>query len=111
MITIRKPNDFHHHLREKELLQLTVKSCFDKFHYVVVMPNLKKPITTIKEALEYRKAEPAKHVQSLYNLVRKISDPLVNDRSTSKEIEDIARELSNGGWLARIEAECGRLPR
>ena len=63
------------------------------------------------EALEYRKAEPAKHVQSLYNLVRKISDPLVNDRSTSKEIEDIARELSNGGWLARIEAECGRLPR
>ena len=55
MITIRKPNDFHHHLREKELLQLTVKSCFDKFHYVVVMPNLKKPITTIKEALEYRK--------------------------------------------------------
>tara|TARA_B100000035_G_scaffold313678_1_gene327950 strand:- start:5746 stop:6744 length:999 start_codon:yes stop_codon:yes gene_type:complete len=55
MITIRKPNDFHHHLREKELLQLTVKSCFDKFHYVVVMPNLKKPITTLKEALEYRK--------------------------------------------------------
>lgn len=63
------------------------------------------------EALEYRKAEPAKHVKALYNLVRKISKPLTNDRSTSKEIEHIARELSSGGWLARIEAECGRLPR
>ena len=49
---------------------------------------------------------PAKHVKSLYNLVRKISKPLTNDRSTSKEIELIAKELSSGGWLARIEAEC-----
>lgn len=54
MITIRKPNDFHHHLREKELLVLTVKNCFDKFHYVTVMPNLQKPIITIKDALKYR---------------------------------------------------------
>ena len=63
------------------------------------------------EALEYRIAEPAGHVKSLYNLVRKISSPLATDRSTSKEIEKIANELSNGGWLSRIEAECGRLPR
>ena len=63
------------------------------------------------EALEYRKAEPAEHVKALYNLVRKVSKPLTNDRSTSKEIEIIATELSKGGWLARIEAECGRLPR
>ena len=55
MIQIRKPNDFHHHLREKELLKLTTSICFDKFHYVIVMPNLKTPIITIKQALEYRK--------------------------------------------------------
>ena len=54
MIKIRKPNDFHHHLREKELLKLTTKICFDKFHNVVVMPNLKNPIITIKQAMEYR---------------------------------------------------------
>ena len=63
------------------------------------------------EALEYRTAEPANHVKSLYSLVRKISKPLTKDRSTSEEIELIAKELTNGGWLARIEAECGRLPR
>ena len=54
IIKIRKPNDFHHHLRENELLKLTTKECFDKFNYVIVMPNLKTPITSIKQALEYR---------------------------------------------------------
>ncbi len=61
------------------------------------------------EALEYRVAEPADHVYRLYKLVRKICDPLDGDRSTSKEIEAIATQLRNGRWLARIEAECGRL--
>ena len=54
MIKIHKPNDFHHHLREDTLLKLTTKNCFDKFNHVIVMPNLKTPITTIKQALEYR---------------------------------------------------------
>ncbi|MBT4066661.1 MAG: histidine ammonia-lyase [Euryarchaeota archaeon] len=63
------------------------------------------------EALEYRKAEPANHVLALYRLVRKICPALEGDRSISKEIEIIASELANGGWLARIEAEHGRLPR
>ena len=54
MIKIRKPNDFHHHLRENDLLKLTTKECFKKFHHVIVMPNLKIPITTINQALKYR---------------------------------------------------------
>ena len=63
------------------------------------------------EALEYRVAEPAEHVGGLYKMVRKISEPLTRDRATSNEIEEIAKQLRNGGWLARIEAEYGRLPR
>ena len=63
------------------------------------------------EALEYRSDDPADHVKSLYRLVRSICPPLTEDRSTSKEIECIAEELSSGRWLARIEAECGRMPR
>jgi len=63
------------------------------------------------EALEYRVAEPAEHVGGLYKMVRKISEPLTRDRATSNEIEEIAKQLRKGGWLARIEAEYGRLPR
>jgi len=54
-LKIRKPNDFHHHLRDGEMLKTTVKHCFKKFQNVIVMPNLKPPIFTIKQALDYRK--------------------------------------------------------
>ena len=29
-IKIRQPNDFHHHLRDGDLLKLTTKECFDR---------------------------------------------------------------------------------
>ena len=51
---IRKPNDFHHHLRDNDFLSLTVPHCFSNFKNVIVMPNLVPPITTINQALEYR---------------------------------------------------------
>lgn len=54
-IKIRKPNDFHHHLRDKDILPFTTKHCFTKFKNVIVMPNLTPPITTIDEAGNYRK--------------------------------------------------------
>ena len=54
-ITIRQPNDFHHHLRDGKLLNLTSNECFNRFNYVIVMPNLVPPITTIEQALNYRK--------------------------------------------------------
>ena len=43
--------------------------------------------------------------------LRTVSGPLVGDRSTSAELKHIAEKLRVGGWLARIEAEHGRLPR
>ena len=54
-IKILQPNDFHHHLRDKELLHFNVKHCFNKFKNVIVMPNLIPPIITIHQALNYRK--------------------------------------------------------
>ena len=54
IIKIRKPNDFHHHLRDGEMLKTTVPYCFQKFKNVVVMPNLIPPIISIEQALHYR---------------------------------------------------------
>ena len=53
-IKIRQPNDFHHHLRDGNLLKLTTKECFDRFNYVIVMPNLVPPITSVNMAIDYR---------------------------------------------------------
>ena len=63
------------------------------------------------EALECEETEPAPFVAALKQRVRTIAKPLTGDRSTSKELILIAKELSDGAWLARIEAELGRIPR
>lgn len=63
------------------------------------------------EALEYATHSSSPHVQGLIQRLRTVSGPLVGDRSTSAELKHIAQSLRNGGWLARIEAEHGRLPR
>ncbi len=53
-IIIRKPNDFHHHLRDGVTLVTSVEHCFRNFKNVVVMPNLVPPVTSIEQALKYR---------------------------------------------------------
>jgi histidine ammonia-lyase len=63
------------------------------------------------EALTHTSEEAANHVLVLHKLLRNIAEPLTGDRSTAQELEDIAECMRNGSWLARIEAECGRLPR
>ncbi len=63
------------------------------------------------EALEFNDVEPSKHVFALKQRVRAIVPPLDGDRSTSSELIAVANELLDSKWLARIEAEVGRLPR
>lgn len=63
------------------------------------------------EALEHASLSTSAHVQGLYDLVRTLSPPLTGDRSTSTELRLLSESLRKGGWLARLEAEFGRLPR
>lgn len=63
------------------------------------------------EALEFNTTEPSKHVIALKQRVRSIVSPLEGDRSTSAEIIAVSNQLLDSKWLARVEAEAGRLPR
>ena len=63
------------------------------------------------QGLEYNSLNPAPFVKSLHKLVRTISPKLTKDRSTSTELQSIAKILREGTWLSRIEAENGRLVR
>ncbi|MBR6000925.1 MAG: dihydroorotase [Oxalobacter sp.] len=54
-LTIIQPDDFHLHLRDGEVLQSTVTQAAKQFRRAIIMPNLKPPITTTKQATEYRK--------------------------------------------------------
>ena len=53
-ITITKPDDWHLHLRDGEMLGTTAPHTARSFSRAIVMPNLKPPVTTVEQALAYR---------------------------------------------------------
>ena len=53
-IVIRKPDDFHLHLRQGELMKNLVKETSKSFQRVLVMPNTLPPITSAEGLNKYR---------------------------------------------------------
>jgi len=53
---IRKPDDFHCHLRDGNMLECVIGFTARQFKRAVVMPNLKPPILTARDAAKYRAA-------------------------------------------------------
>lgn len=53
-LTIRRPDDWHVHLRRGAMLEAVVGYTARQFARAIVMPNLSPPITTIEAAQEYR---------------------------------------------------------
>jgi dihydroorotase len=53
-LTIRRPDDWHLHLRDGEALQAVLAFTAERFARAIVMPNLKPPVTNTTQALAYR---------------------------------------------------------
>jgi dihydroorotase len=53
-LTLRRPDDWHVHLRDGAALAAVVKFTAERFGRAIVMPNLKPPITTAALARAYR---------------------------------------------------------
>jgi dihydroorotase len=53
-LTIRRPDDWHLHLRDGAALEAVVPFTAAQFARAIVMPNLKPPVTTTEQALAYR---------------------------------------------------------
>ncbi len=53
-LTIRRPDDWHVHLRDDAMLQAVVGYTASQFGRAIVMPNLRPPITTAAAARAYR---------------------------------------------------------
>jgi len=62
-ITITRPDDWHLHLRDGDLMASVLPDTARQFARAIVMPNLRPPVTTTAQALAYRerilKALPA----------------------------------------------------
>ncbi|WP_313667768.1 dihydroorotase [Atlantibacter sp.] len=64
-LTIRRPDDWHVHLRDGEMLNIVVPYTSETYGRAIVMPNLAPPVTTVEAARAYRQrildAVPAGH--------------------------------------------------
>jgi dihydroorotase len=54
-IKLARPDDWHLHLRDGALMQSVLPDTARQFARAIVMPNLRPPVTTAEQALEYRK--------------------------------------------------------
>ena len=53
-LTLRRPDDWHVHLRDGEMLRLVAPFTARQFARAIVMPNLLPPVTSVAAAEEYR---------------------------------------------------------
>ncbi|MBX3539319.1 MAG: dihydroorotase [Chelatococcus sp.] len=53
-ITIRRPDDWHVHLRDGAMLEAVVSHTAGQFGRAIIMPNLVPPVVTTADALVYR---------------------------------------------------------
>jgi len=53
-LTLRRPDDWHLHLRDGPALRAVLPFTAAQFARAIVMPNLKPPVTTTAQALAYR---------------------------------------------------------
>src|SRR5579862_1583483 len=53
-LTIRRPDDWHLHLRDGAALGAVLPFSAARFARAIVMPNLTPPVTTTEQALAYR---------------------------------------------------------
>ncbi len=96
-LTITRPDDWHLHLRDGALMQAVLPDTARQFARAIVMPNLKPPVTTTEQALEYRSrilaALPAGAV----------FEPLMTLYLTDNTSEDEIRKASESGFVHAVK--------
>ena len=91
-LTIRKPDDWHLHLREGVVLRNILKFSADCFGRAIVMPNTKNPINTVEKGVEYKnmiysllpKTNTFKPLMTIY-----LTDSITNDEIKRGFLENI----------------------
>ena len=92
-ITIRRPDDWHVHLRDGEMLERVAPFTARQFARAIVMPNLVSPVTSIEDASAYRDRIVAAAGPGF--------TPLMTCYLTDNiDPDELARGYSDGVWVA-----------
>ena len=93
-LTIRRPDDWHVHLRDGEMLLTVAPYTARQFARAIVMPNLAPPVTTVEAAHAYRDRILAAAGAGLH-----AADDLLSDRPRRSRRAG-ARVRRAGVWVA-----------
>ncbi|HVL78437.1 MAG TPA: dihydroorotase, partial [Sphingomicrobium sp.] len=92
-LTIRRPDDWHVHLRDGDMLKAVAPYTARQFARAIIMPNLVPPVTSVDAAADYR--------QRIVDAAGPGFTPLMTcyltDRTDPDEIE---RGHGEGAWVA-----------
>jgi dihydroorotase len=92
-ITIRRPDDWHVHLRDGEMLARVVHHTARQFARAIVMPNLAPPVTSVGDAAAYR--------DRIIAAAGTDFTPLMTCYLTDNvEPDGLARGFADGVWVA-----------
>jgi dihydroorotase len=92
-LAIRKPDDWHVHLRDGEMLQRVAPYTARQFARAIVMPNLVPPVTNVEAARDYRRR--------ILQVTEPGFTPLMTCYLTDQtDPDEIARGFDEGVWIA-----------
>src|SRR5687767_5788433 len=92
-LTIRRPDDWHVHLRDGDMLRAVAPFTARQFARAIVMPNLAPPVTTVEAATAYRERIAAAADAGF--------TPLMTCYLTDQaNTEELARGHAEGVWVA-----------
>ncbi len=96
-LTITRPDDWHLHLRDGALMQSVLPDTARQFARAIVMPNLRPPVTTTVQALEYRSRILAALPQG--SSFQPLMTLYLTDNTTAQQI----REAKNSGAVHAVK--------
>ena len=92
-LTIRRPDDWHVHLRDGDMLRVVAPFTARQFARAIVMPNLVPPIMTLGAAADYR--------QRIWDAARRDFHPLMTFYLTDEANPDLVEHGFNDDvWVA-----------
>ena len=92
-ITIRRPDDWHVHLRDGDMLAMVAPYTARQFARAIIMPNLAPPVTSVAQAAAYR--------DRIIAAVRADFTPLMTAYLTDQANPDeLAHGHAEGIWVA-----------
>ena len=92
-LTLRRPDDWHVHLRDGDMLRFVAPYTARQFARAIVMPNLVPPVTTIETAQSYR--------ERIRQAAGPGFEPLMTCYLTDQaDADEIARGFEQSAWTA-----------